>query len=167
MAYSSTMKIEEACSSETSDDLKRTMRSYIPEGTTLHNHRCKHLKSWIVILFFPFKDTNSEVVPNDLLLCEIRPATPASFGSVMRSRSFTPLSSSPNSIERSNEGEWNGRVCSTHGRVLLGKHEGKTSWRKWQDNILLAKVGWGKGKALGSGYCYECWEDKLSQDSSK
>jgi hypothetical protein len=32
---------------ETSVDFQRTTRRYIPEGRTLHNHRCENLKSYI------------------------------------------------------------------------------------------------------------------------
>jgi hypothetical protein len=35
------------CSSETSVDFQRTTRSYIPEDSILHNHRCENLKSYI------------------------------------------------------------------------------------------------------------------------
>jgi hypothetical protein len=48
-AYSSTMKMEAVRSSETSADTQRTTRSYIPEDSTLHNHRCENLKSYIFI----------------------------------------------------------------------------------------------------------------------
>jgi hypothetical protein len=33
-------------SSETSVDIQRTTRRYIPEDGTLHNHRCENLKSY-------------------------------------------------------------------------------------------------------------------------
>jgi hypothetical protein len=35
-AYSSTLKMEVLCSSETLDDFQRTTRSYIPEDSTCH-----------------------------------------------------------------------------------------------------------------------------------
>jgi hypothetical protein len=35
-------------SSETSADFQRTTRRYIPEGRTLHNHRCENLRSYII-----------------------------------------------------------------------------------------------------------------------
>jgi hypothetical protein len=47
-AYSSTLKIEAICSSETSVDFQQTTRRYIPEDSTLHNHRCENLKSYII-----------------------------------------------------------------------------------------------------------------------
>jgi hypothetical protein len=37
--------MEAIFSSETSVDFQRTTRRYIPEGSTLHNHRCENLKS--------------------------------------------------------------------------------------------------------------------------
>jgi hypothetical protein len=37
LAYSSTLKMEVTCSSETSVDFQRTTRRYIPEERTLHN----------------------------------------------------------------------------------------------------------------------------------
>jgi hypothetical protein len=50
-AYSSTLKMEAICSSETSVDFQRTTQRYIPEDGTLHNHRCENLKSYITKLF--------------------------------------------------------------------------------------------------------------------
>jgi hypothetical protein len=47
--YSSILKIEETCSSETSVNLQRTMRRYIPEDINPHNHRSENLKSYIHI----------------------------------------------------------------------------------------------------------------------
>jgi hypothetical protein len=41
----STLKMEAICSSETSVDVQRTTRRYIPEDSTLHDHRCENLKS--------------------------------------------------------------------------------------------------------------------------
>jgi hypothetical protein len=48
-AYSSTLKMEAICSTETSIDIRRTTRRYIPEDSTLHNHRCENLKSWLCL----------------------------------------------------------------------------------------------------------------------
>jgi hypothetical protein len=56
-AYSSTLKMETICSSETSVDFQRVTRRYIPEDKTLHNHRCENLKSYFhlsVLLHPPF-----------------------------------------------------------------------------------------------------------------
>jgi hypothetical protein len=39
-AYSSTLKKEAMCSSETMVDFQWTTRRYIPEDKTLHNHNC-------------------------------------------------------------------------------------------------------------------------------
>jgi hypothetical protein len=44
-----TLKMEVICCSETSVDTQRTTRRYIPEVGTLHNHRCKNLKSFHVV----------------------------------------------------------------------------------------------------------------------
>jgi hypothetical protein len=38
--------MEAICSSETSVNFQRTTRRYIPEDSTLHNHRCENLKSY-------------------------------------------------------------------------------------------------------------------------
>jgi hypothetical protein len=38
--------MEAICSSETSVDIQRTTRRYIPEDGILHNHRCEKLKSY-------------------------------------------------------------------------------------------------------------------------
>jgi hypothetical protein len=37
--------MERICSSETTVEFQRTTRRYIPEDSTLHNHRCENLKS--------------------------------------------------------------------------------------------------------------------------
>jgi hypothetical protein len=37
--------MEAICSSETSVDTHHTTRRYVPEDSTLHNHRCENLKS--------------------------------------------------------------------------------------------------------------------------
>jgi hypothetical protein len=54
LAYSSTLKMEATCSSETSVDFQRTTRRYIPEDKTLHNHRCENLKLYNFIADFEF-----------------------------------------------------------------------------------------------------------------
>jgi hypothetical protein len=51
-AYFYTLKMETICSSETSVDFERTTRRYIPDDSTLHNHRCENLKSYKFILSF-------------------------------------------------------------------------------------------------------------------
>jgi hypothetical protein len=50
-AYSSTVKMETISSSETSVDFKRTTRRYVPQDSTLHDHRCENLKSCIHKVF--------------------------------------------------------------------------------------------------------------------
>jgi hypothetical protein len=47
IAYSSTLKMEAMCSSETSGYFQRTTHRYIPENRTLHNHSCENLKFYI------------------------------------------------------------------------------------------------------------------------
>jgi hypothetical protein len=49
-AYSPIVKMEATFSSETSVDIQRTTRRYIPEDRILHNHRCKNFKSYIFLL---------------------------------------------------------------------------------------------------------------------
>jgi hypothetical protein len=44
------LKMEAICSTETSVDIQRTTRRYIPEDSTLYNHRCENLKSYILVL---------------------------------------------------------------------------------------------------------------------
>jgi hypothetical protein len=39
--------MEAMCSSETSVNIQRTTRHYIPEDGTLHNHCCENLKSYM------------------------------------------------------------------------------------------------------------------------
>jgi hypothetical protein len=45
LAYRWTAKMEVACSFETSMLLHLTVRSYIPEDTTIHSDRCENLMS--------------------------------------------------------------------------------------------------------------------------
>jgi hypothetical protein len=40
--------MEAICSSEMFVDIQRITWNYIPEDSTLHNHRCENLKSYIV-----------------------------------------------------------------------------------------------------------------------
>jgi hypothetical protein len=47
LLYSSALKIEAICSSETSADFQRTIQRHIPDGSTLHNHRCENLRSYL------------------------------------------------------------------------------------------------------------------------
>jgi hypothetical protein len=45
LVYTSTLKMEATCSSETSVDFQQNTQCYILEDRTLHNHRCETLKS--------------------------------------------------------------------------------------------------------------------------
>jgi hypothetical protein len=47
VAYSSVLKIEATCSSETPVDFQQTTRPYIQEDRTLHNRRFENLKSYV------------------------------------------------------------------------------------------------------------------------
>jgi hypothetical protein len=58
LAYSSTLKMEATCSSETMVDFHRTTRRYIPEYWLLHNHRCENLKSCIIFPFCFIRNVN-------------------------------------------------------------------------------------------------------------
>jgi hypothetical protein len=44
LVYSSALKMEVLCSSETSMDFSRSIWRHIPEDRTLHNHSCEKLK---------------------------------------------------------------------------------------------------------------------------
>jgi hypothetical protein len=57
-AYSSIVKMEAVCSSETPVDFQRTTRRYIPEDSTLHIHRCEDLKSYIMFGLFLQSNSN-------------------------------------------------------------------------------------------------------------
>jgi hypothetical protein len=49
--YSSALKMEAICFSETSVDFWRTTWCYIPGDSTLHNHCCENLKSYLLISY--------------------------------------------------------------------------------------------------------------------
>jgi hypothetical protein len=49
--------MEVACSSERSVDFQRTTQRYIPEYSTLHNHRCENPKSYIKKKVWPVQLT--------------------------------------------------------------------------------------------------------------
>jgi hypothetical protein len=53
-SYYSTLKMKVTCSSETSVDVQRTTRNYIPEYRTLLNHRFKNLKSLQFSILYTF-----------------------------------------------------------------------------------------------------------------
>jgi hypothetical protein len=46
------LKMEAICSSKTSVGFQRPTWRYVPEDSTLHNHRCKNLKSYISLVCF-------------------------------------------------------------------------------------------------------------------
>jgi hypothetical protein len=52
LGFSSILKMEGTCSSETSVDFQRTTKRYIPEARALHNHRCENLKSYNALFCF-------------------------------------------------------------------------------------------------------------------
>jgi hypothetical protein len=51
------MKMEAICSFETSVDIQRTARRYIPEDSTLHNDRCENLKFYELQIFYSWSYT--------------------------------------------------------------------------------------------------------------
>jgi hypothetical protein len=53
LAYSSTLKMEATCSSETSVEFQRNTRHYTPEDRTPLKHLCENLKSYNGFLWFP------------------------------------------------------------------------------------------------------------------
>jgi hypothetical protein len=55
LAYSSILKLEAICSSETPIDFQWTTWRYIPEDISLHNHRRKTLKSYIISFKLTFQ----------------------------------------------------------------------------------------------------------------
>jgi hypothetical protein len=73
--------MEAICSSETSVDFQRVTRRYIPEDSTLHNHRCENLKSyeWKItnlknIIFFFFTVRCCVTVTTKAWLCIVSKA---------------------------------------------------------------------------------------------
>jgi hypothetical protein len=51
LAYSSTLKLDVTYSSKTSVEFKRNIQRYIADDRTLHNHRCKSLKSYVFVRY--------------------------------------------------------------------------------------------------------------------
>jgi hypothetical protein len=67
LAYSSTLKMEATCSSETSVAFQLTARRHIPEDITLHNHRCENLKfsyKLLIISYVPLYITHTYLSRN-------------------------------------------------------------------------------------------------------
>jgi hypothetical protein len=58
LSYSSTLKMEGTCSSETSVDFQLSTWRYISEDRTLHIHRCENLISYINIVKIPLQASN-------------------------------------------------------------------------------------------------------------
>jgi hypothetical protein len=56
-AYTSTLKMEAICSSESSIDSNQTTRCYIPECRNFHSQSCENLKSSNFILYFEISCT--------------------------------------------------------------------------------------------------------------
>jgi hypothetical protein len=46
LAHPLTLKVEAICSSDTSVEFQRSTRCYIPEGRTLHDHRCENFRHY-------------------------------------------------------------------------------------------------------------------------
>jgi hypothetical protein len=59
-AYASALKMEAIYSSESSVDFQRATLSYIPEDSTLHNHRCENLKPHTVLSKFVAEDEKTK-----------------------------------------------------------------------------------------------------------
>jgi hypothetical protein len=55
--------METTSSSETSVEFQRTTRRYIPEGSTLHKHRCENLKSYIRVASLPVLQSKTKKTP--------------------------------------------------------------------------------------------------------
>jgi hypothetical protein len=70
LAYS-TLEMEVICSSKTSVDFQRVIRHFIPEDSTLHNHQCANLKSYITWNPFHIYSTPSLLTQGDPKTCYI------------------------------------------------------------------------------------------------
>jgi hypothetical protein len=68
-AYSSTLKMEAMCSSETSVDFQRTTRRYIPEDSTLHNNRCENLTFYLFSAYVIWTGTKFHNIHTTALVC--------------------------------------------------------------------------------------------------
>jgi hypothetical protein len=64
VAAGSNLKMEEICFSETSVDIQRTTRRYIPEGSTLRNHSCESIKCYTVKRLFKTITQNFVLFPS-------------------------------------------------------------------------------------------------------
>jgi hypothetical protein len=109
-AYFSTLKMEAIYSSETSVDFQRTTRRYIPEDSTLHNHRSENLKSYIILINpFSLHKTNLVVIYSTLTGRWIH------FGCLLIGRCFV-MASRDHSLGRNNNIQlW--RACNNLGLV--------------------------------------------------
>jgi hypothetical protein len=56
--------------SETSVDFQQTTQLYIPEDSTLNNHRCENQKSWTLLVFTPRIDGFREAQPRERTVSE-------------------------------------------------------------------------------------------------
>jgi hypothetical protein len=71
LAYSSTMKMEAMCSSETVD-FQRIAWRHIPEDSTLHNHCCENLKFYIPMVYSALEQPYSFFAcMQELLICVV------------------------------------------------------------------------------------------------
>jgi hypothetical protein len=70
LAYSSILKMEATCSSETSVATQQTSRRHIPEDDTLHNHRCENLKPYMEGTCSPKRRLASNALHGDLLVSQ-------------------------------------------------------------------------------------------------
>jgi hypothetical protein len=68
LKFSSTLRMEAICSSETSAEYQRTTRHYISEDRTLHNHRCENLRFHWLTLFIFFVSFFISLVSSDYCL---------------------------------------------------------------------------------------------------
>jgi hypothetical protein len=94
--------MEAICSSETSADFQRTTRCYIPEDSTLHNHRCENLKSYLQSTFIITtwcRDSVGELIVAQLVKKShfMEPENPLPCSQILTTGSdFDPVQSNPN-----------------------------------------------------------------------
>jgi hypothetical protein len=68
LSHSSILKVITKCFTDNSFNFQRTIQSYIPEETNLHNHLCENLRSYIHYICYPCLNLTSSALTRWLQL---------------------------------------------------------------------------------------------------